>query len=385
MKPMEKARAKLLLRHPFYATLTLASPLIEDKTVPTACTDMKSIWYNPEFVASLKGGQVETLVAHEVLHIMLKHGLRLRGRNPYQWNCACDYAINLVLMEDGFEPIDDWLCDPKYKGMTAELIYEALERDKQKEKQKRKQHGDDGEGKGQGGGNSPDEQERDGLPHNPMDGDIREPANMTPEERAAVERSIEQRVAQAANIARMAGKMPGGLARLVGDILNPKVPWQDLLREYATRVTKDDESWSRRNRRFSRMYLPSRHSMRMGEVAVIGDTSGSITNDELKIVGSEVAAILDAVQPETTRLVWADTEVAGEQVFEAHDIVKPEPKGGGGTDMRVPLAYVEQFEPQVVVLITDGYTPWPTEQPPYPLIVCCTTNAPVPVGEVVRI
>ena len=66
-------------------------------------------------------------------------------------------------------------------------------------------------------------------------------------------------------------------------------------------------------------------------------------------------------------------------------VIKLEPKGGGGTDMRVPLKYAEQFDPKVVVLFTDGYTPWPKEEPPYPLIVCCTTNVEVPVGQVIRI
>jgi predicted metal-dependent peptidase len=372
MKTMQKARARVLLRHPFYGTIVMGLPMRENRAIPTACTDMKTVEYNPDFVAALPVPQVETLIAHEGLHVVYKHGLRRGSRDPYMWNVACDYAINLMLVADGFAPIDNWLCDQKYSGMGAEQIYDAI---MEKERDRMKSQRGRGEDPGKLG---------DGFP-NPQDGDFKEPENMSPDEKAEIERKVRQQIAQAAAMARMAGKMSAGMERLVKDILDPAVPWQALLRDYMTRITHDNESWSRRNRRFANIYLPARWNQRMGEVVIIGDTSGSISNDELKRVGSEAAAIADAVQPERIRFIWADTEVAGEQCFEAGEIITPEPKGGGGTDMRVPLVHAEQYEPQVVVLVTDGHTPWPEVEPPYPLIVVCTTNAPVPVGMVVRI
>lgn len=372
MKPVQKARARVLLRHPFYGTLLMGLPMRENRSIPTACTDMTTIEYNPEFIAGLPSAQVETVVAHEALHVMLKHGLRRQGRNPYMWNVACDFAINLMLVADGFAPIDGWLYDLRYAGMGAEQIYDMTMQDEEKRRQRARSNGED---PGKVG---------DGFP-NPQDGDFKEPENMSPAQRAEIERKVRQQIAQAAAMARMAGKMSAGMERLVKDILDPAVPWQDLLRDYMTRITHDTESWSRRNRRFADIYLPARWNQRMGEVVIIGDTSGSISNDELKRVGSEAAAIADAVQPERIRFLWADMVVAGEQCFEAYDVITPEPKGGGGTNMRVPLVHAEQYDPQVVVLVTDGYTPWPDVEPPYPLIVVCTTNAPVPVGHVVRI
>jgi predicted metal-dependent peptidase len=365
MKKIEKARARMLLKHPFFATLTLSCPLEVDNNIPTAATDMRKIIYNEQFIEDLKVDVVEFVIAHEVAHVMFKHGLRRNGRNPKMWNVACDYAINYILHESGFEIWDQCLFDKKYAGMSAEQIYDLLE----------KEYGGKG---GKEGGN-------DGLPSDGLGDDLTEGEPLSPEERAVVDRQIEQRIAQAASVARMAGKLSGGLERFVNEILNPAVPWQDLLREYMTRVVHDDESWSRRNRRFTNVFLPSKHNVKMGEVVIIGDTSGSITNAELARIGSEAASLAESVKPESIRLVWADTEVAGEQVFDTYDTIVPEPKGGGGTDMRVPLAHVEQYDPQVVILVTDGYTPWPEVEPNYPLIVCCTTNVEVPIGQVVRI
>lgn len=356
MTKLQKARTKLLLRHPFYGTLVMTSPMIEDRSLPTAATDMKNIYYNPDFFDSLSQDVIEFVIIHEVMHIALMHGLRLKTRNHKKWNRACDYAINLMLKNDGFTLWENCLIDAKYAGMSAEQIYNTL----------------DDEGGGGGGGGD-------------LSDDLREPSTMTPQEEEALRVNVQQRVAHAANVARMAGKMGGELARLVDQVLNPTPPWEDILRDQMTRVVAENESWTRRNRRFSNIYLPSRHSVKLGRVIFIGDTSGSIGQEELNKVWTQANEICERLQPEGLKVIWADTKVAGEQDFEVGDPLTFKPRGGGGTDMRVPLEYVEQFDPPVVIMVTDGYTPWPSVEPPYPLIVCCTTGVDVPVGQVVRI
>lgn len=372
MNRMQKARAKMLIKHPFFATLLMSTPAEERTDIPTAATDMSKLYYNPEFIESLDDEIVLFVLAHEVMHIALAHGMRLMKRNHRLWNIACDYAINLVLEDSGFKLWDQCLVDKKYVGMSADEIYEKLQKQVDEAiKSGKIKPGEGGEMFGDGGG---------------MIGDLEEPEGSgDPAAEARVQRSIQQRVAQAANVARMAGKMAGSLERMVGEILDPKVPWAMILRDYMTRVTKDDEQWSRRNRRFGQVYLPARHSEKMGEIVLIGDTSGSIGNDELCKYMAEAAAIAEDVRPEAVRILWADTRVAGEQLFMEGEQIVPKPQGGGGTDMRVPIKHAEKFQPECVVLFTDGYTPWPDMEPDFPLIVCCTTDAPVPVGLDVRI
>lgn len=367
----QKIRPRMLISHPFFASLLMGMPMVETKDIPTLATDMKRIFFNPDFIDGLTDDQALTGLAHEVLHPAFENGFRLNGRNRLLWNMACDYVNNLVLVDAGFAPIQGWLCDDKYKGWSADQVYEDLQKQAAKCRKK-------------GGSGKPGDDP--GMPGGgPMEGDLLEPDVLSPAEQAKVERAIRQQVAQAANIARLAGKLPGELERLVGELLDPKVAWQVLLRDYMLRVTKSDETWSRRNRRFANTYLPTRYSEKMGPIVMIMDTSGSIGNDELTQYASETAAIAEDVKPESIRIVWADTKVAGEQLFEEGEPIIPVPKGGGGTDMTVPLKHVEQYDPEVVILFTDCYTPWPESEPPYPLIVCATTNADCPIGQVVRI
>jgi predicted metal-dependent peptidase len=359
----------MLLKQPFFGTLLMTSPLVETHTVPTAATDMRSIFYNPDFFAKLTDDEVIFVLAHEVLHIAFKHGLRMQTRDRKVWNYATDYQINAILAEQGFTMPEGGLLDTRYSDRGAEVVYDEL----------MQKQDDQGQGQGQGQGQSGDDQPGGGLAS-----DLVDPADMSAAEQAQRSQQIDQQVAQAANMARMAGKLSGSLERAVSEVLDPAAPWYELLRDYMTRNTNDDETWSRRNRRFGAVYLPSRHNQRMGEIVVIGDTSGSITEHDINRIASEVSAIADVMQPERIRMVWADTEVKGEQVFEVGEPINLKPVGYGGTDMRVPIAHVEQYEPVVAVMVTDGYTPWPAE-PSYPLIVCCTTSVSVPIGQVVRV
>lgn len=370
MDRMQKARARMLLKHPFFATLLVSTPWVMTTDVETAATDMTTLYFNPDFMESLSDEHILFVMAHEVMHMALEHGLRQQARDGRAWNIACDYALNLVLKESGFDIWPQALCSDAFKGMSADQIYDLLKKQS-------------GKGGGQG---QPGRANMPGNHNSPMLGDLKDPPNAgDPAAQAKAERQIRQKVAAAAQQARLAGKLSGALERLVGDILDPKVPWVDLLRDYMTRITKDDEQWTKRNRRFQHVYLPARHSEKMGEIIMIGDTSGSISNDELSKYMAEAGSIAEDVHPERIRIVWCDAAVKGEQVFEEGDVIVAKPKGGGGTDMRKALDHIEQYEPEIVVLFTDGYTPWPQVDPPYPLIVCCTTDVQVPVGIDVRI
>jgi predicted metal-dependent peptidase len=401
MPTMSKARSKLLVHHPFFATLVLSTPMVIDLKCRTAWCDMERIGYNPVFIESLPFGQVIFVIVHEVMHKMLKHGLRRGHRNPKGWNFATDYAINYHLKWAGFELWPQCLYDERFANMGAEQIYDILKCEADERRKQPQEPGDgpdgqpgdnpsDGDDEGAGGqpGFGSDAFDENGWSNTScgMDGDVREPEGLDAAGKARIEQGINQQIAQAATMGRLAGKMPKGMDRLIEGILNPPLPWYSLLRDYLTQISHDDENWSRRKRQIRHVYLPSHWSEAMGEIVVIGDTSGSMGNAVFAQTAAEINAFIEMVNPERTRVIWADdTDCALEEVFEQGDEVLLHPKGGGGTDMRKPLKFVEKYEPIVVVLITDGETPWPVDPPPYPLIVLMITDGECPVGKVVRV
>ena len=359
---LSNARGRLILQQMFWASLILSLPIVEDDTlVPkTACTDGRRICYHPEFVLNESLGVVMFMLAHEAAHVMLMHATRQQERKRGRWNIACDHAINLMLKACGFEIWKSCYCDPRFAGMSAEQIYDILEGEADK-----------------GGG---DDECEGGF------GKDLVTRPMSPEEVREIEQTIKGKVAQAATQAKMAGQLPAGVALAVDGLLNPPQRWQDIFRSYMRQSAADTESWTHRNRRYHHVVLPGRWNLKMGELVVIADTSGSMMCDQVMgQIGVELQGIADQIKPTRTRIIWADdAECSSQQVFEYGEKIVIEPQGGGGTDMRRPLKYVERYNPLVTLLITDTYTPWPASTP-YPLVVASTTEHKAPIGRTVHL
>ena len=388
---LSKAKARLLMEHPFFATLLIRTEITlrDDLPYRTAATDGDHIYFDPGFLDELSVEDTMTVLCHEVGHDSLLHSIRLGTRNHELWNMACDHAINLMLEDQGFRcpkaVSGGWLADPKYKGMSADRIYDDLRRNPPPKP--KPQPGGGGEGKGKPGDQpgAPGKGDGSGKPGKGRDwlhGDVmphKAPGN-DPAAQAAAEQRAKQRVAAAATFARMAGKLKGELERMVGECLDSKVSWTDVLRDYMQNVFKGRENWARRNRRFRDIRLPSRYEKKMGPIVFIPDTSGSMGKDDLEATCSEIAAVAGQTQPENITVLWTDTRVASEQFFTpdefSYDALRP--AGGGGTDLRVGIQHAERYDPQVVIVMTDGYSPWAETAPAFPTIILCTTNTKLP-------
>jgi predicted metal-dependent peptidase len=346
----------------FFASALLQTKFVEDPTCPTAWTDMVVIGYNPKFIESLDVPTAKFVIIHELMHILLKHELRRGSRDPARWNRACDYAINVMLYDLKFK-IWQWaLIDFNYRGMTAEQIYALREQEGKGKKGKEGQ--DPSKGQTQGG----------------LGGDLRPPPVATPEQAAAIEHEINKTIARASAIARQHGVMPGELSAIVGATYEDPVPWEQVLIDYMTACVAQDENWSKRNRRYHDAILPSHKSNGMDELTIVADSSGSMFSKEIfERIAVAVNHIVTVIKPMTVRVVWADDkDCQNIDVFEDGNEVVLHPKGGGGTDLRKPLKFVEQYSPEVVLLLTDGYTPWPEVETPFPLIIGCTTDVECP-------
>lgn len=201
----------------------------------------------------------------------------------------------------------------------------------------------------------------------------------------SVERELLRRIVAAAVVeherAQGCGSVPDGLRRWADDTLTPRVDWRRVLasavrRGVHLRAGAADYSWQRPSRRD----LPGVPVIRPGmtrpvpDIAVVVDTSGSMGDQDLARALSEIRSILTRVVPgDAVRVYSTDADVAAaEQVFNARQINLT---GGGGTDMRVGIAAAAESKPAVIVIITDGITPWPDAPPPgVPVTIAAVTN-----------
>jgi predicted metal-dependent peptidase len=392
-KLITKANGGLVLSKCFWGQLVLRPEYVLDTNCKTAWTDGKQIGFNPDFILSHPIGQVKTITAHEGGHDALGHCFRRGDRLHEDWNVACDHVINLALKEDGFEPIPGWFCDDRYKGMSAEqvytLIHPAREKARQEKREQEKQDGQLGGGKGPDGNSGPGNPQDgndpggNGQGNNPNGndpgkcGEVRDypgkdgkPA--TDGEIAEGEGEWKVAVVQAAQQAKAMGKVSAGLARIIGNIVEPKQDWRIVLRRFADQLAKDNITWTTPSRRYigNGFYMPSRKSERIPPWALIVDTSGSIDEQVLSEFNAEVNDMLYQYEMECM-VIYADSKVCKVETITSSDMpVILRPEGGGGTDFRPAFEYIESNDvnPAFAIYFTDMECSRFPEEPEYPVL-----------------
>lgn len=373
---LDKGKVSLVTQHPFWASLLLNRKVVITDQVPLAGVDQRArLYVNPQGIEQLTVPQVVHLLAHEVGHVMFLHAARAGNRNLKLWNKACDAVINDILVDAGVgDPIEGGVYIPGSRHKTAEDVYGEMMRDQPDGPRGPSDDGDGDAGDGPGGiGNDLID---DGEP-------------MTEEEQAQQDAEIKVQIAQAAQAAKMQGKLSGALAELVAAILQPPTPWYDILERYMTAFTAQDYTWARPNRRFEQ-YLPSTGKLpRMGEVVIQVDVSGSITPKELGYYDGHLKRIVELCSPERVHVLYTDTAVCKHEVFEVDEEFGLTHYAGGGTDMEAGFEFVDRegISPEVFVCLTDGCTTFnESARPSYPVVWCISTpGITAPYGDTVHV
>lgn len=383
LQKLTKARAALILDHPFFGSLALRLKLVEatnmvvnnGMAMRTMAVDGTHIFYHPDFVNRLSLKHVIFVVAHEVMHCVWSHMTRRGNRDPGKWNRAGDYVINDMLKTlktsngvQAFEMPDEGLWSPQFSGpdWTADKVYNLLPDEP-----------------GGGGGSGP------GSPGDAFDHVLSGDPNAPPQDastRAQAEREWKVATIQAANAARMAGELPSQLERFLDGLFKPQVDWAQKLRNFVNEVCRDDYTWSRPNRRFDHVYLPSLFNETMGEIVVVVDDSGSISDHILQKFGAEIKGIMEDARPSKTHLMYCDAAVAAHYELGPDDTPIFKTHGGGGTDFRPPFRMIEekQIEPKCLVYLTDLEGPH-GDPPEYPVLWVCINDNVASWGETVPI
>jgi predicted metal-dependent peptidase len=306
-------------------------------------------------------------------------------------NQACDYVINCKLVDgdDGEGFIIKPACgllDTQYRGLDAGQVYNLL---KKEEKEKEKE-GEPGEGEGEGEPGEGEPGNSAGMDEHDWEG----ASERSSAEEQQISREIDDALRQGGILA---GKTGSGGSRDVRELLQAKVDWREVLRDYLQQlvVGKDFTSWRRFNRRYlsQDMYMPAGVKEQVGEILIGIDTSGSIGGTFISQFLGEVKSICETLQPEKIRLVYWDTTVCREEVYLMHeldDLIRTtKPSGGGGTDPRCVTQYMEKknVKPECIVMLTDGDVgSWGGEWS-VPVLWCVLNNksASPTTGQVVHI
>jgi predicted metal-dependent peptidase len=382
---LQKSKIGLLLDEPFFGALLLNLKMAEQAGIGTMATDSVKLVYDPKFIESTGPIELKTVLAHEALHCALLHPLRRGDRDPQNWNVACDYAVNNLLVEtnecarnkgrsEPFKFPDGALIDAKYKGQSADQIYGQLS---QKPKDKPQGKGQ-GQGQGQGGSNS----DPGGM------GGVQDYKAASEAEESEQEARWKVALTQAASMAKGRGDLPGELARIIGDILEPKADWRELLRRFVRDRAKDDYAWSRPNPRYmqSGFILPSLDSQRLGTIAIAVDTSGSINEEILNGFLSEIEGIMHEARPSKIVLIDCDTRINSVREFEPGDTLPRDFKGGGGTSFRPVFELLEKDEPPAcLIYFTDLDGAMPRTEPSFPTLWAATAAGKASFGETIRL
>jgi predicted metal-dependent peptidase len=359
-----KARSRLILDNPFFGTLCLRLKASEWEE-PTGATDGVHLFYNAKWFEKLTEMERIGFLAHEVMHVVFLHITRREERHATKWNVACDYAINNYLVAEGFILPKGGLVDAQYDDMTAEAIYGLLpEPDK-------------------GWDNVAVDLGKCGgvMDHPGTDG--------TAGKTGAIEAGLTVAIHQAAESAKAQGKLSADLESLITDITDPKVDWKAVLARFLRSNNKSDFTWVRPNRRFigSGLYLPSLHNPCLEEIVIAVDTSGSISDDELKQFTTETSYILHELAPERVQFIQCDAEINDVTEYTRESLpLKVTYKGRGGTEFTPVIDYVNENHPNAAALVylTDLECGDFGDQPHYPVLWVTTQDHNAPYGEVIH-
>jgi len=427
---LSEAMSSLSWAHPFWSTLIYDRLTLKvTDAIPTAATDGKYIFVNEAYFT----GECDALerifaLAHETCHAMLDHPRRWQEYITFGFdgapfdlqraNIAADLIVNAMLVHTKVGKIKhhtppqpgDWLLSPNVQWTDSfEDVYRRLtpppspppppsggsagdpsdgqgggQGDPQ-QGQGTPQAGPEGgtqlpQGGGAGSWEVAPHPERGGRPHQ-----LHQPRSQDTHianDGGPSELEWKQSIEAAAIGAKAVGNMHADLARFITDYITPKRDWKQTLRDFFVRSRgRDRRDWRRSNKRkmhTMRIFVPKRHSWKVGNVLIIDDYSGSISNEEKRLYRGAMSAILTDCKPKCLRALAVTTQVCDDQILKTPaELEQWQPRGSGGTDMEAGFRHVleDGWIPDVAVVLTDGYTPF-TDPPPFPVIWVSTGLAP---------
>lgn len=373
------SRMRILCNHGFYGLLLMHMIYSIDENLDTACTDGVRIAFGPDFLESLTDSELDFVMMHEILHVVLQHCIREDNREHEEFNIACDIVVNSnILLENNMSRNSITL--KKYgesmhiapdgkEGYeyTAEQVYNMLP----KRKKKKGPSGDGGVATGRA------KQEATQENHKPIwTWDDHSRWGMYEEDATLRDVWVKrfEDAAEAISIrgpSNTRGLMPRFAKRILEELKKPQTDWRVILNDFIQEEVVD-YSFSPPDRRFddNPFFLPDFNGKddMVENILFMIDTSGSMSDKMITAAYSEIKGAIDQFDGKLSGwLGFFDAAIIEPKPFaneEEFKIIRP--AGGGGTDFQTIFEYVYKHmsdkPPASIIILTDGFAPFPQEK-----------------------
>ena len=385
------ARMRILCNHGFYGLLLMHMIYSIDEGCETAYTDGERIAFSPTFLEELSDKELDFVMMHEILHVVLQHCLRGEDKDNERYNIAADIVINSTIMHENDDKASSITLSKYGESMhiapdgkegylyTAEEVYEMLQskqKDSDSGNEKSKKAGNVGSKKGRAGKVQQSRKNMDKPVAKRWDdhsqwGKFEEDSRL----RDVWVKNFAE-CCEAINVREALnnrGTLPMFAQRMLEKLKKPQTDWRTILNDFIQEEICD-YSFSPPDRRFqdSPFFLPNFNEMgkndNVSDILFFIDTSGSISDNDMTTAFSEIKGAIDQYEGKLQGwLGFFDAAIIEPKPFSSfEEFIVIKPAGGGGTDFQIIFEYVDQHmkekEPNCIIILTDGYAPFPKEE-----------------------
>ena len=368
-----KARINLLTDYPFFGSIAMhlvPREVSEEESntygLKTMAVDMYgNLMFYPPWVTAQSDVTLKCGVAHEVMHVTLKHLVRIGSRQAQTWNIAVDAAVNEILSHSFTIP-NEWVRIQKMAGKSSEEIYDWIIKNAQTYKCP-KSGGFDSHIFGEDKGKKGTSDDSNGSRNSPFFKPGQTPVD------------VPRVVKEAYNFAKTQGKLPGGIDRMFADILNPVLDWKDILRKFLVSVIPHDFSYVRPSKKSysTGFYMPMVKRENI-ELCIGVDSSGSISEKEYAEFLTEILSMCRQFESLKATVLVCDAAIQRvEEITEQFDPYSIQGRGYGGTSSLPVFKWIEEEKNndiKILVYFTDGYIDIPSKDYPFPTLWIVTAK-----------
>ena len=392
------SRMRILYNHGFYGLLLMHMIYAVSEEIETACTDGVRITFGIDFLDSLSDSELDFVMMHEILHVVLQHCFRGNVEDPEAYNIAADIVVNSnIMLENGMKASSITLSKygiamhvaPDGKEgheYTAEQVYAMLPKNlNQKGNNKSPGSAVGGAKKENKKGNNKSPGSAVGRAKKEISKEQHQPVRVWDdhsqwgkyEEDDTLRDVWVKRFEDAAEAIKIRdpsnarGLLPAFAERILKELKKTQTDWRTILNDFIQEEVVD-YSFAPPDRRFddSPFFLPDFNGKedRVEDILFMIDTSGSMSDDMIAAAYSEVKGAIDQFNGKLKGwLGFFDAAIIKPQPFSDENefkIIKP--AGGGGTDFQIIFEYVFHHMsdklPASIIILSDGDAPFPLEK-----------------------